>query len=122
MRLLLLTVWLLACACGTARRGIPVVQDEPIVDPVVRRGQIVFYRNCNPCHPGGAQGIGLALNDKPLPEAAIKAQVRLGVGQMPSFSEEELSDEDVEAVAEYLVWLRDLEPTREAKSADGESN
>lgn len=116
IRLLMLMVWIASSACGTARRGIPVVEDKPIVDPVVRRGQIVFHRNCNPCHPGGAQGIGLALNDKPLPKAAIRTQVRLGVGQMPSFSEEELSDEDVEAVADYLVWLRDLKPTREAKS------
>lgn len=106
---------LLAAGCGTARRGIPVVEERPITDRQVDRGQIVFFRHCHTCHPGGTEGIGPALNDKPLPESIIATQVRAGLGLMPAFSEEELSNQDLRAVVAYLFWLRELEPTAEAK-------
>lgn len=99
-----------ALSCGTARRGAPFVDERPVNDPVVRRGQIVFHRLCSPCHPGGTEGLAPAINNKPLPDIAIETQVRQGFGQMPAFSENDLSDRDLDAVVKYLDWLRDLEP------------
>lgn len=100
--------------CGSARR------DEPLVGPVyfsmegtdaaqaaqVERGREVFARHCYQCHPGGAAGLAPAINDKPLPEAMIKFQVRNGLGAMPAFDEERISDADLDAVVAYLDALR----------------
>ncbi len=47
-----------------------------------------------------------APNDKPLPELAIRTQIRTGVGAMPSFDESWLTDDEVDAIAEYVQALR----------------
>ena len=116
MRLAAVAILLAVAACGTARRGAPVVAEKEITDPEVRRGEVVFFRNCNFCHPGGEAGIGPAINNKPLPEGIITTQVRQGLGMMPAFSAEEIGDPDLRAVAAYLRWLRGLQPTVEATS------
>ena len=96
--------------CGSARRDTPFSEPLEMSDPQVVRGQVVFARNCHQCHPGGAGGLAPAINDKPLPEGAMKKQIRTGfLGRMPSFSEDEISDEDVDAVIVYLKALRGLE-------------
>ena len=53
-------------------------------------GMKLFMRTCNKCHPGGEKGIGPSLNDKALPNFLIHWQVRLGVGDMPKFTDEQL--------------------------------
>ena len=100
---------LLAAACGTARRGAPLTGEHEPPTPEIALGQRVFDANCAQCHPGGTQGLGPALNNKPLPGWLIRFQVRNGLGAMPAFSEEEIPDEQLEALTEYLVWLRRLE-------------
>lgn len=62
--------------------------------------------HCNPCHPGGEGGLGPALKNKPLPEGAIRLQVRQGLGAMPAFSEEELPDGQLDDIVEYLRAIR----------------
>ena len=92
--------------CGAEHRGEP---EGPRVRPDNRteaRGEKLFFRFCYQCHPGGAAGLGPALNDKPLPELAIKTQIRKGVGAMPAFSDQLLSDADVDAIAAYVQELR----------------
>lgn len=98
---------LLACAaCSSARRG------EPLVGPFVARGEAelagrrVFMRACHECHPGGMAGLGPALNDKPLPRWLIRFQVRNGLGAMPSFDESQITGDELDALADYLVALR----------------
>lgn len=99
-----------AASCGTARRGVPLTDREPPADsPTLRTGERVFDTYCNGCHPGGTAGVGLALNDKPLPEAAIRLQVRQGVGAMPGFSEAEISDAELDALVAYMQWLHTIE-------------
>ncbi len=100
---------LFSAACGSARRGEPLVGPKEIPNPTVALGQRVFDTNCSQCHPGGERGIGPALNDKPLPGWLIKFQVRNGLGAMPSFSREEIGSEELDALVAYLVWLRRLE-------------
>jgi mono/diheme cytochrome c family protein len=97
-----------ACSagCGSARKDeVPPTRFRD--DPQLRRGQVVFMQTCNQCHVGGGPGLGPGINDKPLPAFAIKTQVRQGVGTMPAFAEEEISDQDLDALVKYLQARRE---------------
>lgn len=96
-------------SCGTSRRGAPLTGEHLPPTSEIALGQRVFAANCTQCHPGGTQGLGPALNNKPLPGWLIRFQVRNGLGAMPAFSEAEIPDDQMEALTEYLVWLRRLE-------------
>jgi hypothetical protein len=61
---------------------------------------------CNQFHPGGDAGLALAINDKPLPAAAIKLQVRKGVGQMPAFGPEVIAYQDLDPLVSYIAAIR----------------
>ncbi len=97
---------LLFTACGPAYRGEPVYGPLLIDEPELALGQRVFMAHCHQCHPGGASGLGPGINDKPLPGWLIAFQVRNGLGVMPAFSPEEISDEELEALLRYLERLR----------------
>jgi mono/diheme cytochrome c family protein len=103
-----LATTVLVLGCGTARRDAPFLADATPDAPNVRAGQIAFYQHCHTCHPGGAEGLGPAINDKPLPDFAVKTQVRQGMGEMPAFGTEEIPDEHLDAIVAYLGWLRGL--------------
>ncbi len=92
----------LSVGCGTARREAPVA----VANERVQQGRVVFMRECHHCHPGGAAGLGPALNNKPLPRFAIRAQVRRGLGVMPAFDEGQISGEELASLVEYLKALR----------------
>lgn len=92
--------------CGSARRGAPIQPPLELSDPHRLQGQQVFMRYCNGCHPRGEAGIGLALNNKPLPGFLIRFQVRRGWGAMPGFSDEIISDDDLDALVAYMKTLR----------------
>jgi mono/diheme cytochrome c family protein len=95
-----------ATACGPSRLPPPQAAPAGVDTAEERRGEVVFMRHCHSCHPGGAGGLGPSLNDKPLPKALVKAQVRNGLGAMPAFGDEKISDEDLEALGAYVVSLR----------------
>lgn len=97
------------CAANV-RRGEPMSRPMAIDSPELKLGQRVFMAKCQTCHPGGEGGIGVALNNKPLPEALIKLQVRLGLSAMPAFGEDEISNEELDALAAYVVALRQSKP------------
>ena len=97
-----------ACGCGSARRSEPVAGPAQLAGEAVR-GHVLFMRHCHECHPGGAAGLGPALNNKPLPAVAIKTQIRQGFGAMPAFSDEQIDDQDVSSIVAYLGALRDNE-------------
>lgn len=101
---------LLAACSDIARRDVPLLGPMQINDPVVAAGQQLFMRNCNQCHPRGQEGVGIGLNDKPLPDFAIRIQVRNGFGAMPAFPEDQLSDEALESIIAYLDFLRKRGP------------
>jgi mono/diheme cytochrome c family protein len=63
-------------------------------------------RQCSQCHPGGEAVLGPAINNKPLPAFLIRFQVRHGLGAMPAFSEERVTDSDLTDVIAYLKALR----------------
>jgi len=97
---------LLQAGCGSARRDEPLVGPLPITDAAVGRGEKIFMKKCNQCHPKGDAGLGPGLNNKPLPGFMVKFQVRMGAGAMPSFSKEEISKAELNDVVHYLKALR----------------
>lgn len=66
------------------------------------KGQDVFMKNCNRCHPDGMGGIGPAIVNKPLPGFLIRFQVRNGLGAMPSFRKERLPKSDLDNLVKYI--------------------
>jgi len=97
---------LVQAGCGSTRREEPLVGSVDLADPQLTLGRQVYMQNCYQCHPGGRGGVGPALNDKPLPQPAIRTQVRAGVGAMPGYNEQRINDEELHAVARYVVALR----------------
>jgi len=95
--------------CGAERKQ-DVPPQQIAGNAELSRGQLVFMHECNQCHPGGAAGLGPAINDKPLPGGLIKTQVRQGLGTMPHFSEHHISDPDLDAVVAYLQARRQQKP------------
>jgi mono/diheme cytochrome c family protein len=95
-------VALSAIACGAGRQSEPIQQTPTPLDARELAGQRVYMRDCNGCHPQGAGGLGPALNDKPVPAAAIKLQVRQGMGAMPAFAESEISAEELDQLVAFL--------------------
>lgn len=91
--------------CGSARRAEPLVGSIQLSEHE-QLGQQVFSRHCYQCHPNGAGGVGPAINNKPLPQALIRTQVRAGLGAMPGFDEQHISDDELEALSAYLARLR----------------
>jgi mono/diheme cytochrome c family protein len=89
-----------------ARRSEPLVGPLEIRDESVAQGRQAFMRTCYQCHPEGAAGLGPGINDKPLPGGLIKFQVRHGLGAMPAFGPEKISDEELDGIVAYLKAMR----------------
>ncbi len=96
--------------CHSLRRGEPLVGPMKISDAKIARGQEVFMQQCHQCHPHGEGGLGPAMNQSPAPRFVVKTQIRAGVGAMPSFTKAEISPEDLEALADYVLALRRHDP------------
>jgi mono/diheme cytochrome c family protein len=110
-RLIAITIALIACAvllsaCGSARRDEPTQGPIQIADKQIALGQRTFASYCYQCHPSGDEGLGPAINNKPLPGWLMKFQIRHGLGWMPAFSKQQISDEEADAVVAYLKALR----------------
>lgn len=104
--LVLIGLAVLVTGCGSARRGEPLAGPLPLTSAEAKQGQIVFMKDCHQCHPGGEAGLGPALNNKPLPGFMIRYQVRHGLGAMPTFSEQQIDDQELDHLLVYLKELR----------------
>jgi mono/diheme cytochrome c family protein len=101
-----MTATAIPLGCGSTRREEPLVVPVELKTPELRIGQQVFMRHCYQCHPGGRAGVGPALKNTPAPAPLIKTQVREGLGEMPAFKNDVLRDTEVDAVAGYVIALR----------------
>ena len=101
-------VLLTGAGCGSARKSEPFAGPLELTEQELR-GEAVFMRFCNECHPQGEASVGPSIHDKPLPGELIKLQVREGLGAMPSFGTEPIPDPDLEALVAYLFAMRDRE-------------
>jgi mono/diheme cytochrome c family protein len=94
-------------ACGNSRRAGPEAGPAPVTTTALAEGRQVFQRNCYQCHPAGQAGLGPALNNKPIPRFLMATQVRQGVGAMPGFDKQEISDLELDHLLDYMAVLRD---------------
>lgn len=109
MKQSLMILLVLAVTACSARKGIPYTEPLAAQDNEVQHGKVLFDKHCNSCHPNGTAGLGPALNNKPLPGFAIRYQIRHGIGAMPAFEEEKISDEESGEIVAYLKALRKLD-------------
>lgn len=95
----------IAILAGCASPESPRAGEEPVMaGGSVERGRQLFERHCFKCHLHG--GGGLAPAFVPLPRFLMRFQIRHGMGAMPAFGEEQLSDQEVEAILDYIVAQR----------------
>ncbi|HEX6982441.1 MAG TPA: cytochrome c [Balneolaceae bacterium] len=87
------------------RRSIPIDGPLPLTDSSVVQGRIHFMAHCHKCHPSGETGLGGGINKIPF-NFLKRFQARHGLGVMPSFTEREISDEELDKILAYLQALR----------------
>jgi mono/diheme cytochrome c family protein len=79
--------------------------DNPLFQTTPISGQQLFEQRCSPCHGIGGVGgeIGPAFTDRlVLPPEYVLNRVRTGPADMYAFTEAEVTDADIIAIAEYL--------------------
>jgi mono/diheme cytochrome c family protein len=103
--IILLAVIIAIAACST-KLMLPDEGEQLVQSEAALNGQEVFMEYCNRCHPAGNAGLGPSIINKPLPGFLIKKQVRKGLGAMPSFDKEHLSEEELDNVIVYLKKIK----------------
>ena len=99
-------------ACHPVRRSEPLVGPMTLTDPGLHRGRLLFDKWCYKCHAEGEGALGPAMNHLPLPKALMRLQVRVGLGAMPSFGKDQISDDELTDMLNYIVYLRHHYPRR----------
>ena len=74
----------------------------PAANATQTRGQIVFAKYCNSCHPGGGRGAGPSLVQAGISESEFDEYVRKGRNRMPAFNEGLISNEDLDEMYSYV--------------------
>ena len=92
----------LAVACAT-RLGETMQSSLPAHRPEEARGEQVFMARCHKCHPDGEAGLGPGINGKPLPGFLMHLQIRQGLGAMPAFGDDLISDAELDDLLAYLA-------------------
>jgi mono/diheme cytochrome c family protein len=92
--------------CGTARRGEPLYKPVDVENEQVARGEVVYMRYCDKCHPGGESGLATAINDKPVPGFVIRFQIRNGLGAMPAFKSDVIPVPELDDLMAYIKQQR----------------
>jgi len=86
----------------------PVAQSPVTLTVDEFEGMKLFMRHCNKCHPGGEKGKGPSLNDKSVPNFLIHWQVRLGGGDMPKFTDEQISKAHLKQIVAFVSRMQDM--------------
>jgi hypothetical protein len=79
------------------------------------RGQVLFGRYCDSCHPAGREGIGASLRDEQFKrkfntEEQIAAFVRIGGFDMRPYPLEFLADEDLREISRFILGFAEENP------------
>lgn len=106
MRRLIIPFMLIVFFSCNARRTEPIEGALDTSDPEVKKGQELFVMHCHKCHPHGEAGVGPALNINPAPKFIKAFQVRHGLGLMPPFKKDEISEKELDAILLYLKKLK----------------
>ncbi len=110
LTIMIASLLLVLTGCISARRTEPLAPPLALVDSRLVHGRQVFYQQCHFCHPHGGAGFGPAIVNKPLPAFLMKIQVRHGLGAMPSFGEEKVSPEDLDALVAFIKAVHANKP------------
>ena len=89
---------------GAWRRGEAIGRPIVVKTDAEVRGQVIFCRNCYPCHQGGEGGLGPTM--LLFPDPIVRTQVRLGLGPMPSFCRDEVSAAELNDLIAYVKAAR----------------
>ena len=116
MRAVFLPLLVLASLLGGCAAPARVEAFAPMPSGMALRGEEVFSRNCAGCHPGGRKGLGPALG-RPMARGLVVFQLRRGNNLMPAFSEEQISERDLEALLGHLEKFK--REHEERRMADG---
>lgn len=73
--------------------------------PTLSRGEVVFAKYCNSCHPGGGRGAGPSLAQAGIGKDEFANYVRHGKNRMPGFNEGLISNEDLDQMYDYISGL-----------------
>lgn len=102
---------IVAFVTSLAPGGPPIPHVDPAIGDLAL-GAEVFLNNCSSCH--GAAAIGDSVGGGQIAPSLYDADptqigeaVRFGPGVMPGFDEGTVTDQDLNSVARYLLWLRD---------------
>jgi len=103
----------LTAGVGIAQGPPPAPKPETVASrPEATGGQKLYLEHCAMCHVENGMGTGLLARrvDEPLLEKRkglgaryVIAAVRTGIGNMPAVPRGELSDADLQAIADYLA-------------------
>lgn len=92
--------------------GGPAIPDVQVSGADLARGRDLFIGSCAACHGAGAGGdaVGGGFVAPPLhgiDPVIVGEAIRTGPGAMPVFGPGQMSDEDLDAIAAYLLYLQD---------------
>lgn len=93
-----------AAAVGLASCG-EQAQLTPTANATPPRGEIVFAKYCNSCHPGGGRGAGPSLVQAGISKDEFERYVRNGKSRMPAFNDGLIPNEDLDQMYEYISSL-----------------
>jgi len=88
-------------------------QTQPTTQPPggeAPTGRAVYLdAGCAACHGENAEGTDVAPSLAGHTSEQVHQQVRSPLGQMPGYSEEQLADDDLEAITDYIAGLEPME-------------
>lgn len=102
MMIILFILYILGTSCSI-RRSLPIEGPLALNDSE-KAGEKVFMKNCQYCHPQGEAGLGPAIHWAP--SFAKRFQIRHGAGAMPAFTEEHISDGELNKLIDYLKAVK----------------
>jgi ubiquinol-cytochrome c reductase cytochrome c subunit len=104
-----ITAYLVALSPG---EGTPIPNVHPAAGSL-SEGQRIYELNCAPCHSatgnGGAVGPEAAPSLKHATPTQIGEAVRIGPGSMPVFDQTVISDQELNSLVRYVLYLREPE-------------
>lgn len=113
MKKLLIAALLLAGGAAIAQGPPPAPQPTTLASrPGATGGEALYLEHCASCHAANGMGTGLlARRVQPplleardnLPAAYVVVAARQGIGNMPAIPRGEVSDAELQAIAEYLA-------------------
>lgn len=99
--LILVTVAILVAACSADATPTPTAPPDPL-----EAGEQLFRTaGCAVCHGQDALGTGAGPALPGHTEDQVLRQVRSPVGRMPAFSASQVSDEELDLIADYIISL-----------------